>query len=231
MVKINIRLLFFGLITPLLISCLVSCGDNQTGKKGLAFSEKSDSVIESETVDDYNPVKTLLVLPENPAPGEGFRILVTGRRNIRKAKIIVSGKSGNLESLNSKTGEELPYWRIDDFARSPAGKYKATLIMDKKEVSNLEFVISLRKVTPSNSVALKTTRGWDSGMETIYSSWINALFQGCDEQSSWSALHEVTRNQDRNFLYNYLSMGEDDSDGEVVVKEITILIPGYLVES
>ena len=214
MVKINIRLLFFGLITPLLFSCLVSCGDNQTGKKGLAFSEKSDSVIEGETADEYNPVNALLVLPGNPAPGEGFRILATGGRNIRKAKIIVSGPSGNLESLNSKTGEELPCWRIDDFAGSPAGKYKATLIVDKKEVSNLEFVISLRKVTPPNSVVWKTTRGWDSGMETIYSSWINALFQDCDEQASWSALHEVTQNKDRNFLYNYLSMGEDDPEGK-----------------
>jgi hypothetical protein len=119
-----------------------------------------------------------------------------------------------LESLNSKTGEELPYWRIDDFAGSPTGKYKATLVTDKKEISNLEFVISPGKVTPPNSVAWKTTRGWDSGMETIYSSWINALFQGCDEQASWSALHEVTRNKDRNFLYNYLSIGEDDPEGK-----------------
>ena len=214
MVKINIRLLFFGLITPLLFSCLLSCGDNQTSKKRLAFSKKSDSVIERETADGYNQVKAMLVLPENPAPGEGFRILATGGKNIRKAKIIVSGQSGNLESLNSKTGEELPFWRIDDFAGSPAGKYKATLIMDKKKVSNLEFVVSLKKMTHPNSIAWKTTRGWDSGMETIYSSWINALFQGCDEQSSWSALHEVTQNQDRNFLYNYLSMGEDDSDGK-----------------
>jgi len=214
MVKINIRLLFFGLIIPLMFNSIVSCGKNQTGKQGLTFFEKSDSLIEVETPNEYNPVNAMLILPGNPAPGEGFRILATGGRNIRKAKIIVSGPSGNLESLNSKTGEELPYWRIDDFAGSPAGKYKATLIMDKKEVSNLEFVISPRKMTPSNSVAWKTTRGWDSGMETIYSSWINALFQGCDEQASWSALHEVTQNKDRNFLYNYLSMGEDDSDGK-----------------
>jgi len=214
MVKINIRLLFFGLIIPLMFNSIVSCGKNQTGKQGLTFFEKSDSLIEVETPNEYNPVNAMLILPGNPAPGEGFRILATGGRNIRKAKIIVSGPSGNLESLNSKTGEELPYWRIDDFAGSPAGKYKATLIMDKKEVSNLEFVISPRKMTPSNSVAWKTTRGWDSGMETIYSSWINALFQGCDEQASWSALHVVTQNKDRNFLYNYLSMGEDDSDGK-----------------
>jgi hypothetical protein len=205
---------FFGIIVPLLFSCLVSCGDNQTGKKGLVFYEKTKSETKVETSDEYNPVNALLVLPGNPTPDEGFRILATGGRNIAKAKIIVSGPSGKLESLNSKTGEELPFWRIDDFSGSRAGKYKAILIVDNKEVGNLEFVISPEKETPSNSIVWKTTRGWNSGLETIYSSWINALFQGCDEQSSWSALHEVTRNKDRNFLYNYLSLGEDDPEGK-----------------
>ena len=51
-------------------------------------------------------------------------------------------------------------------------------------------------------------------METIYSAWINALFYGCDERASWSSLHEVTRNQNQNFLYNYLSLGEDDPDSK-----------------
>ncbi len=54
-------------------------------------------------------------------------------------------------------------------------------------------------------------------METIYSAWVNALFQGCDEQTSWSSLHEVTQDKDRNFLYNYLSLGEDDPDGKTKV--------------
>jgi hypothetical protein len=213
-VNVNIRSLFSGLITPLLFSSLVSCGDSQTGKKGLTLLEKLDSVITGEAPDEYNPVNVLLILPGNPAPGEGFRILATGGTNIRKAKIMVSGPSGNLESMDSKTGEELPCWRIDDFAGSPAGNYKATLVVDKKEVSNLEFEIAPRKVISQKGVVWKTTRGWDSGMETIYSAWVNALFQGSDEQASWSALHEVTQNKDHNFLYNFLSLGEDDPEGK-----------------
>jgi hypothetical protein len=111
-------------------------------------------------------------------------------------------------------GAELPYWRIDDFTGGSAGKYKVTLIVDKKVMNSLEFIISSREAAPQTGVVWKTLREWDSGMETIYSAWINALFQGCDENSSWSALHEVTQNQNQNFLYNYLSLGEDDIDGE-----------------
>jgi hypothetical protein len=54
-------------------------------------------------------------------------------------------------------------------------------------------------------------------METIYSAWVNALFYGCGQQTSWSALHEVTQDKDRNFLYNYLSLGEDDPDAKIKV--------------
>jgi hypothetical protein len=209
-VKIEFRPLIYDLITCLVFCSLVSCGDNQAGKKGNSFLEKLDSVIMGETPDEYTPVNAMLVLPRNPAPGEGFRMLSTGGRNIRKAKIIVNGPSGKLESLDIKTGAELPGWRIDAFAGSPAGHYKATLMLDNKEACKMEFEIAPREVISQKGLVWKTIRGWDSGMETIYSAWVNALFQGSDEQTSWSALHEVTQDKDHNFLYNYLSLGEDD---------------------
>jgi len=214
MVKVCFRILFLGLITPLLFILFESCSGKPTGDKESTLSEKLNSLIENEIPDEYNPANAILVLPQNPVPGEGFRILATGGRNIRKAKIEVTGASGNLESLNSKTGEELPCWRIDDFAGSTAGNYKATLILDKKEVSSFEFEIAPAKANPAKGVVWKTTRGWDSSTETIYSAWVNALFQGSDEQSSWPALHEVTRNRERNFLYNYLSLSEDDAESK-----------------
>ncbi len=213
MAGINIRLLILGLIILLMINCLASCGDQPSLKKGLVSSGITDSSKESEPPDEYQPVNAILVLPKNPTPGEAFRILATGRENIRKAEIIVSGPSGSLKSMKSKIGEDFPYWRIDYFIGSSAGKYTVTLIADKKVVSNLEFLISPREVSPPTGVVWKTLRGWDSGTEVIYSAWINALFNGCDEHSSWSALHEVTQNQNQNFLYNYLSLGEDDPNG------------------
>jgi hypothetical protein len=60
----------------------------------------------------------------------------------------------------------------------------------------------------------KTTQGWDSKMETLYSAWVNALFQGSNEQTSWTSLHEVTQNKDHNFLYNYLSLEEDNPESK-----------------
>ena len=205
-------MLFLGMIALSLFILVGACTGKSAGDKEPTLTEKLSSLIENEIPDEYQPVNAMLVLPQNPAPDEGFRILATGGRNIRNAKIKVSGPSGDLETLKSKTGEELPCWRIDDFAGSTAGKYKATLILGKQEVSSFEFEIATQKPIPAKGVVWKTTRGWNNSFETLYSAWINALFQGSSEQSSWPALHEVTQNRDRNFLYNYLSLAEDDPE-------------------
>jgi hypothetical protein len=216
-VKITVAKIF-PLVTDFVIllvfSCIMSCGDSRAGKAGTGSSEKTDTVTMGEISGEYTPVNALLVLPGNPEPGEAFRILATGGENIRQAKIIVNGPSGIAESLKSTIGEELPCWRIDDFAGSGAGKYKVTLIVDKKEVGEMEFTVSRERDTPQTGAVWKSLRGWDSRTETIYSAWINALFYGCNEQSSWASLNEVTQNRERNFLYNYLSLGEDDPDGK-----------------
>ena len=213
MAGINIRRLIVSLIIPLTGSSLISCGDHTAGKHSLASSGMSDTIIAKGTPDGYHAVNALMVLPKNPNPGESFRILAVGGKDIRKGQVVVSGPSGILKAIKSKTGEELPYWRIDDFPASSTGEHKVTLIIDKKVVSNLEFTVSQRKETPTASVVWKTSHGWDSGMEAIYSAWINNLFNDSDERTSWSSLTGVTRNQNQNFLYNYLSLEEDNPDG------------------
>ncbi|MCX6334136.1 MAG: hypothetical protein NT092_07500 [Bacteroidia bacterium] len=213
-VRIIDRSLISGLVFPFIFCCTVSCGDHKDGKKGLVTSGISDSVIVDVTPDEGQPATAMLVLPRDPRPGEPFRIVATGGENLRKAQIIVRGPSGSLESVKITIGGGLPYWRIDDYAGNSAGKYKISLIVSKEVVCNQEFIVSPEEKTLPASVVWRTLRGWDSGMEAIYSAWINALFYGCSEGDSWSALHEVTQNPDRNFLYDFLSLGEDDPKGK-----------------
>lgn len=163
--------------------------------------------------DDKNVEYSIMILPANPSPGQAFRILTAGPEDLSKAQIIVKDRTQNIKSNKNITGEESPFWRIDDFKSCPGGRYEVNLIIGKKEVQSLEFIISKNEIKPSSGNVWKNLRGWDSATETIYSAWINCLFHGCDEHSSWSALHEVIRNPDQNFLYNYLSIDEDNPNG------------------
>jgi len=203
----------FGLI---LLLNNISCQTSPTaGNKGKVSSGMPDSEESMEKPEQFNLVNTILLLPKNPGPGEPFRILAVGGKNIKKARIIVNSPSGKIESLKSKSGEELPSWRIENYAGGAAGRYKAILITGDKDTSNLEFEISSVGQNLQTGVVWKTLHSWDSATEEVYSAWVSALFYECDEKATWKALHEVTQNKDQNFLYNYLSLGEDDATSKV----------------
>lgn len=214
---INLRSLVRGLLIPLMFNCTIACGDQQAGTQRVVPRGATDSVNEARTSEDGPVISTLLILPENPVPGEKLRILATGGEHIRKAQIIISGPTGDIKSLKSIAGDESPFWRIDEFAGLTAEKYTVKLVEDKKVLKTIDCIISAHKPFSSANNVWKTLRGWDAGMETIYSAWINALFHGCDERSSWTALDKVTQDQNRNFLYNYLSLGEDNPNEKINV--------------
>ena len=209
------RLLRTLIVIPVIFIGITSCGNQSTEKKTKTGTGILAGLFEDDTRDDESQVVTaLLVSPKNPRPGQSFRILAVGGKNIRKAEIIVSSQSGNLESQKSKSGEGLPYWRIDEFKGGSAGKYLVTLSSNNKIACKLEFFIPAKSSVTSSGGIWKSVREWNPETEAFYSAWINALYYDADERSSWTALHEVTQNGDRNFLFNYLSLGEDDAAGK-----------------
>jgi hypothetical protein len=114
--------------------------------------------------------------------------------------------------LHSKSGEGLPFWRIEEYQGLPEGNYKISL-----QSAQVDFKVSGVPVPTASSGVWSAEKGWDSSTEELYSAWINVLFYEADERSSWTALHEVTRNSERNFLYNYLSLNEDNPNEKVSV--------------
>lgn len=220
MLKKSFHQLLFGLSLFLLFGLTFSCAGGQQGEKGSAIAEKISSFIEGESsetlLSKYKLTNAMLVLPANPAPGEEFRILAAGGIDIKKAKIVVKGQAGSLQPMNSKSGNELPFWSVKYFAGTNEGKYKAAILIEEKEVANIEFDIKPRQAIAQKGV-WKITRNWTPEMETLYSAWVNALFQGSNEQTSWPNLHEVTQRKEQNLLYNHLSLGEDNPESKIRV--------------
>ena len=215
---IALRMSLVAMVIALLFIGIASCGDRPAWKTGVLSSQSSpntpndqDETIESQVAN------SLLISPKNPVPGQPFRVLAVGGKNIRKGLIVVSGPDGLVESGKSRNGNGLPFWRMDEFVAGAAGKYQVDLNYDHKIVSSLELTISPKPVTTTSGVIWKTVRGWDGDAEALYSAWINALFFNNDERSSWKALHEVMQNRDQNFLFNYLSLDEDEPAGKTRV--------------
>lgn len=211
MSRISIRL-FLSIFSATIFLILFSCGNRTSGEKNQSITKSLVNLSEKETNDDnIHAVTALLVSPKNPRPGQVFRVMVAGGKNIQKAKIVVSSSSGSVESEKSRSGDGFPYWRIDEYKAGSEGKYHVAL---DGNASGLDFSVTDKPSQSGSNAVWKTEHGWDAETEELYSAWINALFFDADERSSWTALNEVTQMSDRNFLYNYLSLGEDDPKGK-----------------
>jgi len=195
---------------------LFSCGNRSAVEKTKSTSNPSvESIEEPDNSDATQMVTAILVSPENPHPGQAFRVMATGGKSILKTKIKVNSPDGSVELLKSRSGDGLPFWRIDEFKAGAEGKYHVTL--DGNAAASLDFLVTAKASQPSSNAVWNTKQGWDSKAEALYSAWINALFQNSDESASWKALNETTENKENNFLYNHLSLGEDDASGKVKV--------------
>ncbi len=214
----SIQLILKTILSAAIFLGLLSCGGRSastTQASGAGID--ADSLEIPDDIDESPAVYALLVSPKIPQPGQIFHVLVTGDKSIMKAKVAVSSSSGTIESGKGRSGEGLPFWRIDEFKAEAAGKYHVELKTGNTISGQMDFTVTDKPSQSSTQAVWNTDSGWDSKAEALYSAWINALFYDADERSSWSALHEVTQNSDRNFLYNHLSLGEDDPAGKIRV--------------
>lgn len=203
---------FFLPFVWVLFPVLTCCSGNSPGVSDNSLLQQLGSILEKDDPCAYSPAIAMLTIPRNPKPGESFRILSAGGKEILNARLEIRGPSGSFVAERVATGHELPFWRVDKVSGTNEGSYRVVLMLDDHALFEMEFSVSKSGSVLSKGSVWKTQREWDSRMETLYSAWINALFQGADEQSSWKALHELTQNKDRNLLHNYLSLNEDVPD-------------------
>jgi len=209
-----VRLILKAILIVAVFPGFTSCNNRSAENKSKA--ENDPSVVPDEESDDSAEEQTItaiLVSPENPQPGEAFRIMVTGGKKIGKADLKITGPAGSIEPEKKRTGEGLPFWRIDEYIAGAQGAYHVELTTgDANE--HLDFTVTEKLVQQTIQIVWRTKQGWDSQMEALYSAWVNALFYNADERASWKALNEITQNKENNFLYNHLSLAEDDPTGK-----------------
>ena len=202
------RRLFALLPVALVFIAVTACGDRTSSGKSSA-ENKNAAANQDEYYDNgvSQAVPALILSPKFPRPGQAFRILAVGDKSILKSKI--TSPAITLESLGIRSGEGLPFWRIETFHGLPEGKYRITLQNGSSNM-HLDIQVTSQSVSASGSGVWQAEKSWDAASEELYAAWVNALFYEADERSSWRALDEVTQNKERNFLFNHLSLNEDE---------------------
>jgi hypothetical protein len=112
-----------------------------------------------------------------------------------------------------------PYFWFAEVASPAAGTWHAALTRAgaSGDCATITRDIAVRETQPppphgAPGSVWPVHSTWNRATENLYSSWIEKLFDApLNVEPSWTALHEVIRDRSRNFLFDYLGLGEDQT--------------------
>ncbi len=161
----------------------------------------------------------IAVLPSPIAPWKGapLRILITAEKPF-DGELSLIAPDGSVATKSRERHGGPPYFWFAEVAAPAAGTWHATLARDRAPAGcgaiTREIAVSAQKPPgpPASPGSLWLVRNtWNRATEDLYSAWIAKLFDApLDQEPSWKAWHEVLRDRSRNFLFNYLELGEDN---------------------
>lgn len=162
----------------------------------------------------------LTVLPSPLAPWKGapLRVMVVAEKPVEGVLSLIA-PDGSVAAKSSDRHGGPPYSWFAEVAAPAAGTWHATLARDHATAGcstiTRDITVSARKPEPLPTPAggfWKVRDSWNTTTETLFSAWIEKLFDAPPEQDlSWKAWHEVLRDPTRNFLINHLGRGEDNA--------------------
>ena len=162
----------------------------------------------------------LTVLPSPFAPWKGapLRVMLVTEKPIDGVLSLVA-PDGRVAAKSPDRHGGPPYSWFAEVAEPAAGTWHATLTLSDATAEcaaiTRDITVSAHKPAPpptSSGSFWQVRAAWNNTNESLFSAWIEKLFDAPPEQSlSWKAWHEVLRDRSRNFLFNYLGRGEDDS--------------------
>jgi hypothetical protein len=177
----------------------------------------------------------LAFLPSPIAPWKGapLRVMFAAEKPLEGELSLIT-PDGSIAAKSRERHGGPPYFWLAEIKSPTAGTWRATLTRDHApaECSTIVREIKVRPDAPlrPSSVAGSTwplRNSWNRATENLFSAWIEKLFDDpLDAEPSWRALHEVLRDQSRNFLFNHLGLNEDEM--KIVLRPDCADLPYFL---
>ena len=154
---------------------------------------------------------TVFTSPERPVPGGPLRAVAVSEIPLDATLTVVGPNRQTYGQTHERHGGP-PYWWFVEVPTGMPGTYRACL---RQTNACADVLVGNQPRRPRSAAGVwPVTREWSRATEGLYAAWIEQLFDDpLDVEPSWHALHEVTRQRARNFLYDHLGLGEDGEGG------------------
>jgi hypothetical protein len=160
----------------------------------------------------------VLVAPFSPWKGAPLRVLVAAEKPL-DGELSLIAPDGSAAAKSQQRYGGPPYFWIAEVAAPAVGTWHATLTRASGSGAcgtiTREIAVSAQKSPAPHAASGSVWQirdSWNQANENLFSAWIAKLFDApLDTEPSWKAWHEVLRDRSRNFLFDYLGLGEDNA--------------------
>jgi len=164
----------------------------------------------------------VLAAPIAPWKGAPLRVLLVAEKPL-DGEFTLIAPDGSVAARSRARAGGPPYFWTAEVASPTAGTWRASLARDAATLrgpspgcATITHEITVREDQPPRphpgaGSVWPVRNTWNRATENLFSAWIEKLYDApLDTEPSWKAWHEVLRDQSRNFLFNYLGLGEDN---------------------
>lgn len=175
-----------------------------------------------------SPDIAIFTSPRSPKAGEPLRVVAVAE-HAASASLRIE-QDGNSRHTTSERRGVIPSWWYAEIENPSAGQYRMALVDGERRLGCREIKVSLSPEAAKPTAGWPIGASWGRAMENLYSAWIEKLFDApLDASKSWKALHDVLRDEERNFLHGYLGEDEDrDGPGAVSIVPDCADLPYFL---
>jgi len=159
----------------------------------------------------------VLSSPVAPWKGAPLRVVFAAEKPL-EGELSLIAPNGKVAAKSRERHGGPPYFWIAEVAAPAVGTWRAALARDHApaECSTITRDIAVSAQRRGGPAQVEGSiwpvrNTWNRTTETLFSVWIANLFDApLEAEPSWKAWHEVLRDRSRNFLFNYLGLGEDN---------------------
>jgi hypothetical protein len=183
----------------------------------IAFCSAAESHAQDATRTCADPDIAILPSPIVPWTGAPLRVMFVADKPLQGELSLIAPDGRVAAKSRHRLGGPPYSWFVE--VQSPAaGTWHATLTREgaptECQTITRDIAVHAGKPPPPHATpgsVWPLRNAWNRAMENLYSAWIEKLFDApLDVELSWPALHVGLRDRARNFLFNYVGLGEDE---------------------
>ncbi len=157
----------------------------------------------------------IFVSPAVPLAGVTLRAIATSTRELGDAQLRLFDDRGSLASFDVLKLGGPPYSMVARSDHPHAGRYTVVLgsgshVLACRRIRVHDAPLAAAPI-PADAPIWEPRWRWERDTENLWSAFVERLFDGPpDDDQTWTSLHALLRDRNRNLLYDHLGLGEED---------------------